>query len=82
MIHAYTLTFILVSMLNGRQVQVPQTWEDLASPEHCMRVVREVQRSLARARSDAAGCDLLTRRPLEGLTWPRLSRYTWEASGG
>lgn len=48
MIHAYTLTFVLVSMLNGQQVRVPQTWEDLASPEHCLRVVREVQRDLPR----------------------------------
>lgn len=48
MMHAYTLTFVLVGMLNGQHVEVAGVREDLASPEHCQSVVREVQRRLPR----------------------------------
>ena len=46
MLETYTLTFLLVGMLHGRPVELPQVRQDLSSPEHCLQVVREVRRTL------------------------------------
>ena len=48
MLETYTLTFLLVGMLHGQLVGLPQVRQDLSSVEHCFRVVQEVRRTLPR----------------------------------
>jgi hypothetical protein len=44
----WVLTVIVVGVLNGQPIAYQQVEDQLRSPEHCLEVVREIQRTLPR----------------------------------